>query len=374
MKRKIQIACSILAFITVAFFIGFGIGRLLMDHSEAKPVDVAKIGIAIVCCAVSLFVGFFLNTVLHEAGHLVGGLLTGYRFLMFRVFSYTLTKDSDGYKWKRFGISGTMGQCIMMPPVGCQPDKVPYFWYNAGGVIVNLIIIIASGLPLLLLELSTFWYSLCVMLAATGAYVFLLNAIPVCIGGIPNDGKNILDMWRHPEQRVSFVRMMDVAAEQAFGKRLMQMPSEWFVDEPLTQEPSVMQISDRILYESWLIDHMQLDEARKVTEEIMSIGDKLPGLYKQEVACDRLILELATLNRADVIEQLWTKPLQRYVRQMANYSPMKQATLFAYELIANQNPGEAQKHYDEVIARKDRYTSPGEALTAIAVMDCLRTK
>lgn len=54
--------------------------------------------------------------------------------------------------------------------------------------------------------------------------------------------------------------------------------------------------------------------------------------------------------------------------------PIKHASLFAYELICNQNLEEAQKHYDEVLARKDKYSQPGEALTALAVMDALIEK
>lgn len=100
--------------------------------------------------------------------------------------------------------------------------------------------------------------------------------------------------------------------------------------------------------------------------------ENLPQLYRMETASDRLFLELATLNRAEVVTKLWDKKLEQYVRQTAKYMPTKLVTLFAYELINNQNPEEAQKYYDEVERRMNKYSQPGEARTAIAIMDFLK--
>ena len=192
--------------------------------------------------------------------------------------------------------------------------------------------------------------------------------------GVPNDGMNILTLWKHPEQRGSFARMMHIFAGQSFGKRLKELPEDLFVNHPLSANPSVMEISDRNIYQCWLYDNLRFDESREVAEEIMNVGKKLPALFRMEVMSDLLFLELATLNRLEVVKDLWDKKQEKYVRQAAKYMPIKHASLFAYELICNQNLEEAQKHYDEVFARKDKYSQPGEALTALAVMDALREK
>ena len=39
-------------------------------------------------------IGLYLNIILHEAGHLLGGLLTGYRFTAFCVFNLAVIKEN----------------------------------------------------------------------------------------------------------------------------------------------------------------------------------------------------------------------------------------------------------------------------------------
>lgn len=59
----------------------------------------------------------FIQIIIHEAGHLVFGLLSGYEFVSFRIGSITLAKYDNKYCFKRFHIAGTGGQCLMMPMV-----------------------------------------------------------------------------------------------------------------------------------------------------------------------------------------------------------------------------------------------------------------
>ncbi|MBQ7998568.1 MAG: hypothetical protein IJ296_04510, partial [Bacteroidales bacterium] len=58
-------------------------------------------------CGVVLFsiIGFLVTLVLHitahEGGHLAAGLLTGYKFVSFRIFSITFIKSARGIVIKR---------------------------------------------------------------------------------------------------------------------------------------------------------------------------------------------------------------------------------------------------------------------------------
>lgn len=369
MKKRLRAAGFVLGCFVIGFLIGEGL--IMLTGKEFSEVDSLKMAWAVGVSLVSLIVGFLANTILHELGHMIGGLLTGYKFLSFRIFKYTIVKDGDGLHWKQFDISGTAGQCLMIPPSVDDDEQLPYFWYNAGGVTANLLVVLLCAALIGALDLSAIPFCLCMMFLATGLYMLVLNAIPMSPGGTPNDGKNILVLWRHPAQRGCFSRMMNVVAEQSFGKRLKELPEDYFVDAPLPADPTVMQLSDRNLYQCWLYDNLRFDEARAVAEQIMGV-ESLPQLYRMETASDCLFLELATLNRAEVIAKLWDKKTEQYVRHTAKYMPMKHATLFAYELINNQNPEEAQKHYDEVESRMNEYSQPGEARTAIAIMDFLK--
>ena len=62
------------------------------------------------------YVTMLLHTVIHEGGHMVFGLLTGYRFLSFRVLSFTIVKKDGKLIRKKLKVPGTLGQCLMYPP------------------------------------------------------------------------------------------------------------------------------------------------------------------------------------------------------------------------------------------------------------------
>lgn len=378
MKKALQTTGIILLCMLIGYGVGFGLGHLLGGGADGESIDKIKMAKAVLIAFAALVIGVFTNAILHEAGHLVGGLLTGYKFLSFRIFNLTLQKEADGWCWKKFSLMGTLGQCLMCPPH--TPD-VPYFWYNVGGVMVNLIICVISGTMLYAFDLTMMPFVFCVMLLATGIWFLLMNAIPMTPGGVPNDGKNILILWRHPAQRKHFHNMLAVAAEQSRGKRVCEMSEEWFESTPVTKDSTVMEMSARNLHYARLMDEMRFDEAREVAEELMSLGASLPQLFQMEVAGDLLLLELATLNRINTVNDLWNKKfgvgnmtLQKYIMTYRKYLPMKCAILFAYELINNQSPETAQEYYNEVESNIHTFTQPGEARTAIAIMDEVLTK
>ena len=376
MKKTLRKTGMILLCMLIGYGVGWGLGHILGGGDDGESIDKMKMAEAVLIAFAALVVGVLANAILHEAGHLVGGLLTGYKFLSFRIFNITLQKEDEGWHWKKFSLMGTLGQCLMCPP---HTQSVPYFWYNVGGVMVNLIICVISGTMLYAFDLTMVPFVFCVMLLATGIWFLLTNAIPMTPGGVQNDGKNLLILWHHPEQRKHFHNMLAVAAEQSRGKRVSEMPEEWFESTPVTKDSTVMEIAARNLYYARLMDEMRFDKARAIAEELMSIGKSLPQLFQMEVASDLLLLELVTLNRIEVVNELWNKKfgvgnmtLQKYITTYRKYLPMKCAVLFAYELVNNQSPEEAQKYYDEVASNINTFTQPGEARMALAIMEKLR--
>ena len=75
-----------------------------------------------------LLVILFLHTTIHEVGHLVCGLLTGYRFCSYRIKNVMLIRIKGAYKLKRYALPGALEQCIMAPP-DMVDGKMPYMLY-----------------------------------------------------------------------------------------------------------------------------------------------------------------------------------------------------------------------------------------------------
>ena len=65
------------------------LGPLALDRGGALTGRFSGGGaLQILALVASLYLAFILQVILHEAGHLVFGLWTGYRFCSFRVFSW----------------------------------------------------------------------------------------------------------------------------------------------------------------------------------------------------------------------------------------------------------------------------------------------
>ena len=346
-------------------------GKPIVEKAS-EGTDYGLLTLCILLAFISLVVSVIIHLIMHEAGHLVMGLLTGYRFLSFRVFKYTLAKTDNGLQWKRFHISGTGGQCLMELPEDQDVNTAPWFWYNAGGVLMNLLLAIISILIIRFMPLGVVALSFFVMLAFVGVGIALINGMPMVAGGVGNDGYNIMSLWKHPEQRRYFVRTLQMAGQLSRGRRLKEMPEEWIEDKPVDKNSKMLEIGNRVNYMALLEDQGRLEEALEVAEEMMSLGMKLPQIYQMEVGGERVMLELLTSKNTEKIEEQWTKQLERYTVMNSKYSPIKCAVLYTYELLHQHNEEKAEPYHQSLLLHQHDYTMPGEARTAISLVDAAK--
>ena len=125
----------------------------------------------------SFFVSLFIQIILHEGGHLLFGLATGYKFVSFRIFNFTLIRLDGKFCIKKFKIAGTGGQCLLTPPERAL-EEIPTALYNAGGFLVNIIVsavafAIISHYDAALLKVFLLLFGI------TGMFLALLNGIPI---------------------------------------------------------------------------------------------------------------------------------------------------------------------------------------------------
>ena len=348
---------------------------LFIDGSEglsnAMNIDVnaSKIAISIACTFASLIITAILQFALHEVGHLLFGLASGYKFSSIRLYKYAIVKDDSGYHVKKFNIQGTGGQCIMTLPEDTNPSRVPFFWYNAGGVIVNVVLVAISIVVLSCCDLGMVAESFFIMLAFTGAFIALTNGVPLSFNGLCNDGRNIMLLMRNKRSHRFFLRMMQTASELSRGKRLKDMPREWFEDIPIDSPKDYFLLANRINYAALLEDSGRFDEARRVYEEISSFKKDLPGMIKLEIGADHILMELLTTARHDIVETIYDKWLKAYINSSYKYSPIKTVALYALALHHDNDPVRAKQLLDELESHREDYLMPGEYLTAIYLVE-----
>ena len=101
----------------VGGLLGFAVGAaggLLMVKIADKTDSIRNGGmwtfvLNILIMLGAIYASMFLHILVHEGGHLVFGMLTGYKFNSFRIGSRILLKTEQGLRWKKLHIQGTAG-------------------------------------------------------------------------------------------------------------------------------------------------------------------------------------------------------------------------------------------------------------------------
>ena len=304
-----------------------------------------------------LYLSFFLQLILHEGGHLIGGLVSGYRFESFRIGGVLLTKLEGKLRIKWMPIAGTGGQCLLSPP-DCAPEAAPYLVYHAAGSAMNILSALAH-VPLLFLSLPVRVYAICMM--AVGLYFGILNGVPLRVQGIDNDGMHIRRMKHDPTLRTVIFRQLQINAAQGEGVRLREMPDAWFETYEHTHMHGVMQFCR-------LMDQGAYDAALPYGQ--MLLRDKrLNRIHRGAVMSDVESLKLI-LGQKVFAESAF---LQLYRRQMA-YDPSVQRARFVRALLHDRDEDAAEKIFALFVRACRRSSVPASNALECELIAAARAK
>lgn len=334
---------------------------------KASGLPLVDFVVPILHAFAAMALAIVLHIILHEGGHLLMGLATGYRFSSFRIASIAFVRKDGQIRVRRYKLAGTGGQCLMLPPE-MPVEQVPFFWYNAGGVIMNVVFALFPLVLLMKCNLTVWWSSWCIMMVIVGLSLAVLNGIPMRLGGMQNDGMNILILFRTPEKRKDFVRQLQIAVTATEGKRTSEMPAEWFDCDSVDDYRELLRLASRLNHQARLIDEGRFLEAHASVEDLLKHFSELPQIVQLELAGEYIFTECLTEGRKEVIEKYWTKKQSNYVKTSARFSSSKQRILFAYALYAEKDIDKAQKIYRDTLARQNEYLVAGEVCGDLALM------
>ena len=288
-----------------------------------------------------MYVAILVQMIVHEAGHLVCGLLSGYKFSSFRIFSFMWVKEDDKIRLRRFSIAGTGGQCLMTPP-DMVDGKIPIVSYNIGGALMNIIVgVVFLGL-FFSFENVPFLSTVMLMFAVIGFILALMNGIPMRLGTVDNDGYNAFALTRNAEAMRSFWVQMKTNEQIAKGVRLMDMPDEWFAVPSDEAMKNSMVVVIGVFACNRLMDAHKFEEADKLMAHILEIDSGIVDLHRRLMVCDRMYVEMITENRREILEGMLDKEQKKFMKSMKNF-PSVLRTEYVYALLCEKNIVKANK-------------------------------
>lgn len=335
-------------------------------------IDISE-GLAVFFVAIcSLIVSLLIIIPIHELGHLVCGLLTGYKFVSFRIFNWTFIKIDGKIRIKKFAIAGTGGQCLLTPP-DLPLEKIPTGWYNFGGVLANIILLLIV-IPFFFLDLNPFVVEALAVFAMIDTIMILMNGIPMQAGGIGNDGYNIKLLKNNLLSKQGIVNQLRANALIQDGIRPKDMPDALFSNPKDINYKNSLEVSIPLMYTSRMIDNFQYEEALYEMESLYSHKEEIMPLYVKEIACELVFLYLRTGN-LDKAEALLDKDLRKYIDTYRKTMSSKERILVAIALYLDKDEAKAKEIYEKFNSRKDQYLLQGEVKSDLAIIqDMLKTE
>ncbi len=350
-KKKLKrISTFFVSLLYVIFGVFAGIQLVFLLEKPAENLPFPLYLLILSGAILSFYLAFSIVIVLHEAGHLIFGLLTGYGFSSFRIadFMWKREETPEGGSrivFCRMSLAGTAGQCLMTPPA-FENGHMPYVLYNMGGIIVNLLCIplfvgvgfLCTGIPLLRF--------LFFVAAASSLLSALTNGLPLP-GGLTTDGCNVRSAGKSEKALYGLWLQLEVSGKLAKGVRLRDMPESWFSPKEhwnLTENPeeNAMSASVAVYSQNRLMDSHAFDKAEELTDRLLEEESGVCDLHRKMLVCDKIFLELTGYNRHTVVEKLREKEQSAFMKQMKS-NPAVIRTEYAYALLYEHDTAKANK-------------------------------
>ena len=183
----------------------------LTDAKEAKTIYIIIFQLIGIILVLPLFVA------VHEAGHMVFGLISGYSLLTYKVGPFEWYEKDEKLAFRVNSLNSmVLGQCLMVPPKPKKKVKPKFFLYNAGGLIFSYLMDIILIILFFIINNVYFKYMLIPMITVS---IFLtLNNSIYQQGGI-NDVCNHVVVKRNPKYINSIMFQLEMVANITKGKR-----------------------------------------------------------------------------------------------------------------------------------------------------------
>ncbi len=356
-------------FLLAGLACGIFIGRSLDTLTERLPE--VPYPLILVVTGLLFFVVFYVQLILHEAGHLVFGLLSGYRFSSFRVGSLMLFREGRQLRLKRFSLAGTGGQCLMIPPQW-REGSFPYARYMLGGVWMNFLV---SALFAALYFLTDSGSPASVLLGAiviVGLAIGLMNAIPLHMAMVDNDGYTVRSMRKDPQAVAGFYQMMQIHSQVAAGFRLKDLPEEWFVTPPSADTGNSMIATIEVYRCNRLLDEAKPDQAAESIRALLASGAAIAGIHRSMLVCDLAYCALM-LDDPDEANRLLDEQQLRFMKSMKRF-PGVLRTQFTLALLRDHDTAAAAAFQARFDRMAERYPYQSDIASERALMNAAQKK
>lgn len=264
----------------------------------------------------------YLLALIHEAGHMLGGLLSGRRLYSLNVAGLRLLRCPDGsFRTGYAAAPGMGGSCTMVT----DRPRAPFFLYFLSGPLSTLIF----GLICALLALRSYpSYDLLydealrrailhipmTLLSVQGIMGCIVNLIPQRFPGGYSDGMQLWLLSRDDGIRSDWEQLTRIAWEEYQGKSTPEMPDELFEALPterLTNPYAIIRMLQRL---GRMIDQRDFTAGLALTRELLEADLLLSPFQQLELIRTGALCEAMTTGPSAFCQHLQEPVMQRLMQ------------------------------------------------------------
>lgn len=292
-----------------------------------------------------LFFAFVAQIIMHEVGHLIFGLISGYKFISFRLFGFTIVKYRNRLVFRINWLKGSLGQCLMYPP---EKFNYRYKLITLGGIIMNTITASIAILIIINKYIEDFLHSVGLLLFVFYGYgmafISILPSIQLSDGAALNELKNISARGYNRTQLLIAINLMN-------GFTYKELPEEMYVVPEREDLTNSIIGYHKILECYYYMDNKDWGKAKKSLMDFNIVKDKVPKLIHDIVAAEKMFLALIDNNPFTE-----DRELEDYLKGKGDINFQRVKTAFNI----NKNKQEKEKYKKIFIKNTKAYAFQGE--------------
>ena len=250
--------------------------------------DEVSIGIVLLYFLAGFIIDGFICTLLHELGHLIAGKCNGFAFVSMTVCFFRWAKEKKGISFN-FVMMGDEAGYTEMVAKNTENLEKRFKRMTRGGLVTTIIPMLFGAVSFFFVnDVPLFVFVLWAMFCTVGVYMFFGDALPMTSGGAGNDGKVLYGLKKQDDDSKVIMSLLKIQSELYNGKTPSEIDESYYFDLPQLAEDDLnfaMLLSARYDY---YLDKKDYENAKKVSDRLLSIIDYLPDGYENIVKTNAL--------------------------------------------------------------------------------------
>ena len=293
----------------------------------------------------SVVLPLIVQLLAHEFGHMLAGILTGWRMIYLQLFRIALVKENNGLKIK--AVPSICYRCIMYPKSLCRNASL----YTLGGIMTNLLLTAVALLGMIKYIRRPVICMYAMGLFSFGMMLLITNGIPN-IGRVCNDMACMLIMKSNQASKKAHNYQMVIAHQLFEGKTYRQM------------DQRIIEVGDRRINTDILAYHAVLEYYFHLDEDEYILAREALDKIEMDAPISREVRNIIRMERLylNLILNILMKEFS------ANIGKMNQQEIEKL-VIENEIKGDIHSVRVKAVGMAYRYYIEGKLEAAIKCLD-----